>query len=276
MPPFIVDVVRLGVWLALLTAVFVPLERAFALHPAKWRRAGFATDLGHYFINSLLPAALIAAPLALLATGLQRILPPGFHALVHALPLWVTIPAGLIVADIGSYWGHRLSHEIPFLWRFHAVHHSAEHIDWLVNTRAHPLDMVVTRLAGLTPLYLLGLGTAGASGSLLPVVVTLLGTFAGFFVHANVRWRLGWFEQLLSTPAFHHWHHSRRDHIDRNYAATLPVIDRIFGTYYLPDHWPTEYGTDTPVAATLAGQLAHPWRTTDLAERVGFEPTKGF
>jgi len=80
----------------------------------------------------------------------------------------------------------------------------------------------------------------------------------GFFIHANLRWRLGPLEWLVATPAFHHWHHSRNDHINRNYASTLPVLDRVFGSHYLPRHWPAEYGTDTPHADTLGAQLLDP------------------
>ena len=63
-----------------------------------------------------------------------------------------------MAGEIGYYWGHRWSHEIPFLWRFHSIHHSAEEIDFLVNTRAHPFDMVFGRFCGLVPMYVLGLG----------------------------------------------------------------------------------------------------------------------
>ncbi|MEF8718459.1 MAG: sterol desaturase family protein [Candidatus Accumulibacter necessarius] len=208
----------------------------------------------------------MSVPLAVLATLVQKVLPAGFHDSVHGLPLWLTISAGLIVADIGSYWGHRLSHEIGFLWRFHAIHHSAEHIDFLVNGRAHPIDMVVTRMSGLLPLYILGLGSAGPAGSMLPIAITLIGTFMGFFLHANVRLRFGPLEWLVATPAFHHWHHSRTDHIDHNYAATFPWIDRMFGTLYLPEHFPADYGIQTPMPATLIGQLLSPMESPTVVQ----------
>lgn len=258
---------RLAIWLALLTAIFVPLERWFALKASPWRRAEIGNDLAYYFINNIVPAILLALPLAALATVLQRVVPSGFYDAVRSLPLWASIPLGLVVADVGAYWGHRLSHEIPWLWRFHAVHHSAEHIDYMVNSRAHPIDMVVTRLFGLVPLYMLGLGSAGAAGSILPAVIAIIGTLAAFFVHANVRWRLGLIEQIVATPAFHHWHHTRTDHINRNYAATFPWIDRLFGSFYLPAHWPDAYGIPEPLSPTLSGQLLSPFARSEPVVR---------
>lgn len=255
---FAVEVFRLCIWLVLLVAIFVPLERLFAQRPSKFLRPQIGNDLAYYFLSSLVPAALMSVPLAVLAALVQKVLPSDFHDSVHRLPLWLGISAGLIIADIGSYWGHRLSHEIRFLWRFHAIHHSAEHIDFLVNGRAHPIDMVVMRMSGLVPLYILGLGGAGPAGSLLPIAITVIGTFLGFFLHANVRWRFGPLEWLVALPAFHHWHHSRTDHIDHNYAATFPWIDWMFGTLYLPGHFPADYGIQTPMPTTLVGQLLSP------------------
>ena len=102
---------------------------------------------------------------------------------------------------------------------------------------------------------------ASATGSYLdPTValVTIIGTVWSFFIHANVRCRLGPVEWLISTPAFHHWHHTNDEHRDRNFAAIFPLYDRVFGTAWLPRHWPPVYGTDTKVAPTLTGQLLDP------------------
>ncbi|HVU89549.1 MAG TPA: sterol desaturase family protein [Pirellulales bacterium] len=96
-------------------------------------------------------------------------------------------------------------------------------------------------------------------GTVLPVVVTLIGTVWGFFIHANLRWRFGPLEYLVATPAFHHWHHTRSKPINRNYSAVMPWLDRLFGTYYLPDNqWPTEYGIKAKLPESLVGQLIYP------------------
>lgn len=266
LPGIAIDVLRLVLWLVLLAVMFVPLERFFGERHAGRSRTELFSDLGFYFISSLLPAIVLAAPLALIAVAGQRLLPDAIPATLAALPLWGKLLLGLLIGEVGTYWGHRLSHEIPWLWRYHAVHHSTEQLYFLANTRTHPVDMVVTRLFGLTPLYLLGLAGPGAAGSAAPVLLLLIGTIWGFFIHANVRWRFGPLEWLVATPAFHHWHHSKFEHINRNYASTLPVLDRLFGTYYLPRVWPAACGIETSMPQTLAGQLAAPFRRTGKPE----------
>ncbi len=257
----LLPILRLSLWLAILVVVFVPLERLFAVHPGKVLRKGIATDLGYYFLNSLLPALLLSVPAGLLGWAVHRAVPGGLLAATAALPLWARMIAGLVAGEVGYYWGHRWSHEIPFLWRFHAIHHSAEEVDFLVNTRAHPLDMVFSRFCSLVPMYVLGLaGPSVASGTAVPVTVVLVGTVWGFFIHANLRWRFGPLEWLVSTPAFHHWHHTLHRPFNRNYASTLPWLDRIFGTHHLPREWPEAYGIEAKVPDTLTEQLVHPLR----------------
>jgi sterol desaturase/sphingolipid hydroxylase (fatty acid hydroxylase superfamily) len=261
------QIFRLCIWLVVLAAIFTPLERLFSLHPKKIFRKAILTDLGYYFISSLAPSILLSIPLAFIAWVVHKYVPTGFTAAIAAWPVGLKIFAALIVGEVGSYWGHRWSHEIPFLWRFHAIHHSAEHLDFLVSTRAHPVDMVFTRLCELIPLYILGLASpVGKTGSLIPVLVILIGTIWSFFIHANVRWRFGALEWLIATPAFHHWHHTNDGpaYINKNYAPLWPWVDVIFGTMYLPkDRQPASYGIDEPMSPILIGQLIGPfmfWR----------------
>lgn len=273
LPGPLVDVLRLAIWLAALTLLFVPLERFFGQRHGGRSRTELVSDLGFYFLSSLLPAVLLAMPLALVAVAGQRLLPELVPATLAALPLWGKILLGLLIGEVGTYWGHRLSHEIPWLWRFHAVHHSTSHMYFLANTRSHPVDMVVTRLFGMTPLYLLGLAGPGAAGSAAPLALLLVGTVWGFFIHANLRWRFGPLEWLVATPAFHHWHHSKFEHINRNYASTLPVLDRVFGTHYLPRGWPSAVGIEAPMPLSLGGQLLAPLQRGPATSQPAAETT---
>src|SRR5579863_178664 len=154
---FAQDLVRLSVWLVLLLIVFVPLERIFGNHSQKVFRRSFGADLFYYFLNGILPKLLLIGSLTVLAAALHRLVPLAFYSSIAAMPLWLRLSAALIVNEIGGYWGHRWSHEIPFLWGFHAIHHSAEEIDFLVTSKAHPVDMFFTRLCATVPLYILGL-----------------------------------------------------------------------------------------------------------------------
>ena len=269
MEAFFFDTLRLVVWLVILVTVFVPLEKLFAVRPAHVWRAQTGIDLCWYFINSLLPAAVIAFPLAMLTAALHGRDPLGLYGAVSALPAWLKLLLAFVVNDAGAYWMHRWSHHSPLLWRFHAVHHSAEHLDWLVNTRAHPVDMVLIRSGGLVPVYLLGLGVS-PSGAPDPMVaaITVLGTLWSFFIHANVRCRLGPLEWLVATPAFHHWHHSDDGLRNRNYAAIFPWIDRLFGTHHLPARLPTAYGIGAAMSPTLLVQFLDPFTVGIAANAV--------
>jgi sterol desaturase/sphingolipid hydroxylase (fatty acid hydroxylase superfamily) len=251
---------KLGVWLAVFAAIFVPIERVFALHSQKIFRKGIAVDLGYYFLTGLLPGLILAPPISLAVLVIHHFIPGGVLAGIAAWPVWLKACATMMVGETAYYWAHRLSHQIPSLWRFHAVHHSAEQLDFLVNTRMHPVDLVWSRMIMLTPIFALGLANPlRFDDGLVATAILLTGSMWGYFIHSNVRWRLGPFEWLLTTPAFHHWHHTNDDkRRDCNYASMFPWLDRIFGTHHLPNAWPERYGIDEPMPDSLAGQFIHP------------------
>ena len=122
---YLTQVLRASILLAGLLAVFVPLEHYFSVRPAAFFQKGWLVNLGWYFINSLTPILVLGPPAALLAWMVHTVLPDSFTGAAANLPLWARMVAAMIVGEIGFYWGHRWSHEIPLLWRFHAVHHSA-------------------------------------------------------------------------------------------------------------------------------------------------------
>lgn len=240
-PAFLLPVIRLQIWLMLLCAVFLPLEHWFSLRhqPLAWTTR--LKDVGLYFVNSLTQAYILTAILSVCVRGIQFILP--------ALPAWgaqLPLPAkwiiGFFLGDFCYYWAHRFSHSNQWLWRFHAMHHEPRQLYFMINTHAHPFDILFTRLASVLPMFLLGLAAPNANGGVMAASVIVLGTLWGFAVHANLRWRLTWMSAIVATPHFHHWHHTARAPLHRNFAAMLPIFDKLFGSWYLPQQWPVEYG----------------------------------
>lgn len=270
MYPLITEIVRLSIWLLLLCAIFVPLERLAGIRRQAFFRPQFLTDLGYYVLNSILVGMVLGVPLVLIGGAVHQLIPSTVLATIAAWPAWVRLVLALLVGEIGFYWGHRLTHEIPFLWRFHSIHHSATEVDFLTNTRAHPVDMVFTRTLGFIPVVALGLT---GDSTLVTVLVLIMGTLWGFFIHANVRWRFGPLEHVIATPFFHRWHHTNDARRDHNYAAMFPFVDHLFGTYVSPSHWPTLYGIDAPMPPSLGRQLLDPFmpsrQRTQLPKQAG-------
>jgi sterol desaturase/sphingolipid hydroxylase (fatty acid hydroxylase superfamily) len=268
LPVFLLSALRACAWLVILSTVFVPLEYFFAARPGRFFRKSLFGDLGFYFISGFVPHLLLIVPLSLAAYVAYHFVPWRVHATVTAWPLWLRGVAAFVVGDFGFYWGHRLVHEIPFLWRFHSLHHSPERVYFLISARAHPIDNAVIRLFGLVPIYVLGIGAPqSVQGTLVATVIMLVMTVWGFFIHANIRWRYGPLEWLIATPGFHHWHHTRSGLRDRNFASMLPIWDLIFRTHHLPKTWPSAYGIDEKLPHSIAGQLMYPLRRTTDDER---------
>jgi sterol desaturase/sphingolipid hydroxylase (fatty acid hydroxylase superfamily) len=240
-----------GMSLVFLAAVFVPLERAFPARAGqRFFRPAWLTDLGFFLGQYLLWNGLVLAALAPLA---QAWAPYGLRAAVAAQPWWLQAIEVVLLSDLCVYWGHRLQHRVGLLWRFHAVHHSAERLDWLAAHREHPVDTVYTLALINLPAFALGFPLETIAG-----LIAFRGVWA-IFIHSNVRVPLGPLRVLVGSPDLHHWHHDRaRD--AGNYANLSPLMDLAFGTYRRPDHEPEAFGLKEPFPASYLGQMLHPFR----------------
>lgn len=258
---YFLDALRACAWLFIVTTIFVPLEWLFAVHKQKLFRKSLLGDLGFYFVSNFLPAIVLAVPLGLAGYVAYWFVPGAWRETVAEWPLWLRGFAAFVVADLGFYWGHRLTHAVPFLWRFHVVHHAPKHVYFLISSRAHPVDNAFIRMCGLVPIYILGLGAPqSVQGTLVATLLMLAVTIWGFFIHANVRWRFGPLEWVLATPAFHLWHHTASEPQNRNFASTLPIWDWLFRTHYLPrGAFPPAYGVSDVLPETVVGQLVYPF-----------------
>ena len=248
---------QLGLKIILISfLVFVPLERLFALHAEqKVFRRGWANDLIFLFLNGLLIKLGLLAVMAVSIFAAASIVPASVQSTVGSLPYWVQIPLVIVLSDLGFYWTHRMFHAVPWLWRFHAIHHSIEELDWLAAARVHPVDQIITKGVSLIPVVALGF-SEWAIG-----VYALLYQWQSVFIHANVRIGFGPLRLLFASPEFHHWHHSNdREARDMNFAGQLSFLDALFGTLHMPrGQMPKAYGLDRPIPHRYALQLLYPF-----------------
>jgi lathosterol oxidase len=225
--------------LIVFSLVFVPLEQLFARRPDQpIFRPSWITDLTYFFVSAVLvqlTTILTLKPAMILFAWAAN---AEIQSWVASLPFILQFLGILFFADLTQYWVHRLFHAVPVLWRFHAVHHSAESMDWLAGSRLHLVDVAVTRALSYIPIYVLGF----AEGPLFAYIVLV--SIQATFIHSNLRFEFGPLRWLTATPQFHHWHHCADPQLfDKNFAVHLPFLDWVFGTYYLPKGvWPTSYG----------------------------------
>jgi sterol desaturase/sphingolipid hydroxylase (fatty acid hydroxylase superfamily) len=241
------------------TLVFVPIERLLGVRPQSPLRAEWRTDLGYYFVGHVLVQFVLIAVTASTAAMDALVASPSLKAAVQAGPAWLQFLAAVLLADLFQAVLHRLYHRVPWLWRFHAVHHSSRTMDWLAGSRMHLLEVLLTRTVVLLPLVLMGFAP-----EVLNAYVILDGLQA-VLAHANLGLDFGWLEYVLVTPRYHHWHHARRaDYVDANYAIHLPLVDMLMGTFRRapPRTWPEDYGVLDPdsVPAGLWAQTLAPFR----------------
>jgi len=237
--------------LALLGPTYVAvmlLERLFPYHE-RWQRSH-----GDLAVDGLLAGTSVTAIGALTpvfqATGfvVAARLSFAFGGTLWPAqwPLWAQLVLAAVIGEFFAYWQHRLAHENPWLWRFHAVHHSAPRLYWLNNIRFHPVDLLLESAVKAIPLAALG------AGEEIFLLTALLTGAHGVFQHANVELRLGPLNWVFSMAELHRWHHSRsRREANTNYGSDLILWDVVFGTRFLPDRAP-------PTDIGLAGMPQFP------------------
>jgi sterol desaturase/sphingolipid hydroxylase (fatty acid hydroxylase superfamily) len=250
------DILSLIDWRGILifALIFIPLEQMLPLHNEQGAfRKNWLNDVFYLIFNGI-PIKL--GLMAVLGAGMVMIeayVPTGLHAWVQSWPLLVQVLAVIVIADIGFYAAHRTFHAVPFLWRFHAVHHSIEEMDWLASHRIHPVDQIITMAASLLPVFALGFEPMAVG------IHALVFHCQSLLIHSNTSINFGRLQWVLASPLFHHWHHANeREAYDKNFAAQLPFIDAIGGTLRMPKQMPKAYGCDDPVPPLYHQQMIYP------------------
>ena len=259
-------VISSGLSLLFLFVMMRPMEMVFPARKGQpFFRKGWFLDmcffLGQYFIWT----GLVFLGLDYFQNWIEPLIPGEFRTRVAAQPFWLQAVAVFLLSDFLIYWGHRLQHNWSFLWRFHKVHHTAEHLDFLAAHREHPLDTIYTVGLINLPAILLGFSLESVAG-----LVAFRGIWA-IYIHSNVRLPIGPLRMLIGAPELHHWHHDK-DRRAGNYANLSPLMDILFGTYRCPDHEPESFGIEEEHPRTYVGQLVEPILPQRLAEKFWPKP----
>lgn len=239
-----------------LAAVLFFAERLWPYEQSWLENDGqIGVDLAHTVLNKSAVQVMVAvgaafgvAEIALQDGGLHQLWPSHW-----ATPLQVAL--ALVLVEAGLYTAHRLAHEWPLLWRFHAVHHSSTRLTFLNTGRFHVVDTAVSILLSQPILFL-----AGAPIEVFKWVSATT-AFIGMLTHCNVDMRFGWLNYVFNTAALHRFHHSR-DLVEgnKNYGENLMLFDLLCGTHYYRPYRPSaRIGIDQPMPETFLAQLKHPF-----------------
>ncbi|WP_296148758.1 sterol desaturase family protein [uncultured Flavobacterium sp.] len=225
--------------LFLMAVIFVPIEMVFPKRKdQKTFHEEWRTDLVYFVVSHLLVQffGVITQKPATLFFGWIGL--SGLHEWVQSLPFIVELLFAFFITDLFQYWTHRFFHNYSYLWRFHSIHHSTENMDWLAGSRTHFVDIFVTRSMAFVPLYVFGFSTITFN------VYVIFMAIHAVLIHSNTRINFGFIKYIFATPQYHHWHHCKNPkHYGKNFATIFPLIDKMFGTYYLPkDEWPEDTG----------------------------------
>ncbi len=250
-----------GFSILFLALVFRPLEVAFpAKSGQRFFRPAWFTDLVFFLGQYLLWSTFVVWVLFQFNLWLGDIVPRSFREAVASQPWWLQVIEVVALSDFLIYWGHRLQHRVGILWRFHSVHHSAEHLDWLAAHREHPVDTVYTMGLINLPAMILGFPLESIAG-----LIAFRGLWA-IYIHSNVRLPTGPLRVLLGAPELHHWHHDR-DRDAGNYANISPLMDVLFGTYRCPDREPDSFGLKELAANSYLTFMIQPFLPRNATKR---------
>lgn len=247
---FILNFIFLG-------GIFIPFERVFKKVDQDILRYEWREDLLYFFVSTLFVQMLtyltLAPSMAILAKTTWA---SGVRDAIASQPIVLQFLEIMFLTDLVQYWVHRIFHQQRWLWNFHAVHHSAQAMDWLAGSRMHVLEVLVLRSCTTLPMYVMGFAEPALYAYIFFVYVLSV------FIHSNLRIPFGFLQYVIATPRFHHWHHGvEKEAIDVNFAIHFPVIDMVFGTFHMPeDRWPEGYGIGGhPVPKGFIRQFLYPF-----------------
>lgn len=245
----------------------VGLAERFLPYRKDWLRShgDIWTDITYLLVNNGIVERVLVATLTVLFAGISYrfVQQYGITLWPHHWPILAQFVLMAVVAEFGSYWYHYLAHTRQWMWRLHAIHHSAPRLYFLNAPRFHPLDRIISNLPESLPFIILGTNEQ---------TIALFATYnaiVGLLQHCNVDLRLGVLNYVFSLSELHRWHHSKRiEESDTNFGSNLIIWDLVFGTYFNPkDRHVDEIGLLNPdYPRGFLGQCAAPFHKGDISK----------
>lgn len=180
---------------------------------------------------------------------------------VQDFPVWAQLLIMFIIADFIQWNVHRMLHRVPWLWKFHQVHHSVKEMGFAAQFRFHFVETLVYKSAQYIPLAMIGFGIEQF------FVVHMFSVFIGHLNHANLDWSYGPLGYVLNNPRMHIWHHAKAlppEHkYGMNFGLSLSIWDYLFGTAYVPKSGKDleiGFDGDERFPHDFTGQLTYPFK----------------
>lgn len=212
-------------WGVLLLFLFLEMAAAYR-KPTVSKSRRWLTNISLSIFNSSIYHLLYSA---VILTLLQWVALNNWGVLnLFDLPFWIKSLSGLLVLDFTIYLWHVMNHRIPFLWRFHRVHHSDLNMDVSTSNRFHVGEFLMSGLVRILVIYTFGIDL------FTYILFHILVNLSTQFHHSSLTipglvdrlWRI-----LFIPPSLHRVHHSNiRDEHDSNYGVIFSLWDRIMGT----------------------------------------------
>ena len=150
---------------------------------------------------------------------------------IASFPDSVQLVLIFLVTDFIQWNIHRLLHSVPFLWKFHKVHHSVQEMGFAAHLRYHWMESVVYKSLQFIPLALIGFSVENL------FIVYIFQIIVGHFNHSNLNLTYGPLKYIINNPVMHIWHHAKNIPPDLNgvnYGITLSIWDYLLKTNYIP------------------------------------------
>ena len=209
----------------IMAEILLPKKKRIHNRKDRWITNGFITLINTASVNIIHIAIPLIAIVAAVDVSNGKM---GLFNIIN-FPIWIEIILTVIILDFIIWGQHLLSHKIPFVWRFHRMHHTDRDLDVTTAVRFHPFEIIFSMFIKITSIYILG------ASAIAVIIFEIMLNGMAMFNHANLRipFRIeNILRKFIVTPDLHRIHHSIYiDEHNKNFGFSLSIWDKIFKCY---------------------------------------------